>query len=99
MGALLVAAVFLTVARNHDYRSEVALWERTALLSPDKPRVHNNLGYAWQLAGEPEKAARAYGEALRLDPDFPKARGNLEACRAMGSWSMTQRRSDGDDRP
>lgn len=75
----LVAAALLTVVRNHDYRSEVALWERTALLSPGKPRVHNNLGYAYQLAGEPEKAARAYAKALRLDPEFPKARANLAA--------------------
>ncbi len=76
---VLVAAALLTVARNHDYRSEVALWERTALLSPGKPRVHNNLGYAYQQAGEPGKARRSYETALRLDPEFAKARGNLAA--------------------
>ncbi len=79
VAAVLVAAALLTVARNHEYRSEVALWERTALLSPGKPRVHNNLGYAYQLAGEPEKAIRSYETALRLDPEFAKARGNLAA--------------------
>jgi tetratricopeptide (TPR) repeat protein len=78
VAAALAAAALLTVVRNHDYRSEVALWERTALLSPGKPRVHNNLGYAYQLAGEPEKAARSYEEALRLDPKFRKARANLK---------------------
>ncbi len=79
VAAVLVAAAVLTAARNHDYRSEVALWERTALLSPGKPRVHNNLGYAYQLAGEPEKAGWSYEMALRLDPEFAKARGNLAA--------------------
>ncbi len=79
VAAALVAAALLTVARNHDYRSEIALWERTALSSPGKPRVHNNLGYAYQLAGEPEKAARSYERALRLDPQFAKARANLAA--------------------
>ncbi len=79
MAAAVVAAALLTVLRNEDYRSEVALWRQTALVSPGKARVHNNLGYAYQLAGEPENAARAYEEALRLDPDFRKARGNLAA--------------------
>ncbi len=79
MAAAVVAAALLTVLRNEDYRSEVSLWRQTARVSPGKARVHNNLGYAYQLAGERENAARAYEEALRLDPDFRKARGNLEA--------------------
>ncbi len=79
IAAALVATALLTVVRNEDYRSEVALWTQTARLSPRKPRVHNNLGYAYQVAGEPAKAARSYEEALRLDPDFPKARANLAA--------------------
>ncbi len=87
VAAVLVAAALLSVARNHDYRSEVALWERTAALSPGKARVHNNLGYAYQLAGEGEKAGRSYETALRLDPAFAKARGNLAAL------TSTSRRS------
>ncbi len=79
VAAALAAAALLTVARNHDYRSEIALWERTAVSSPGKARVHNNLGYAYQLGGEPEMAARSYEKALRLDPQFAKARGNLAA--------------------
>ncbi len=79
VAAVLVVAALLTVARNHDYRSEIALWERTARLSPGKPRVHNNLGYAYQQAGELEQARRSYDTTLRLDPAFSKARGNLAA--------------------
>lgn len=78
-GAFAVAAVLLcfTVIRNGAYRSEVALWEDTAHRSPGKARVHNNLGYAYSLAGRPDKAIRSYREALRLDPDFALATGNF----------------------
>ncbi len=77
LGVLLLAG--LTIARNHAYRSEVALWESTVRLSPQKARAHNNLGYAYQLSGMREKAIGSYREALRLDGDFRLARGNLAA--------------------
>jgi tetratricopeptide (TPR) repeat protein len=77
--AILCVALLagFTIARNRAYRSEVALWESTVLLSPAKPRAHNNLGYAYQLAGMRDKAIGSYREALRLDGGFRKAKGNL----------------------
>ncbi len=69
-----------TVARNEVFRSEVALWEETVKASPGKPRAYNNLGYAYQLDGQTGRAIRAYGEALRLDPAYGRARGNLAAA-------------------
>lgn len=78
LAALLLLLVFLTVARNQDYTSEIALWEATVKLSPHKARVHNNLGYAYWLAGRSMEARREYTTALRLDPDHIKARYNLE---------------------
>jgi hypothetical protein len=66
-----------TVARNGDYRTEVSLWNATVLESPAKARGHNNLGYAYALAGRPKEAEQAYRTALRLDPDFVIARRNL----------------------
>jgi hypothetical protein len=68
-----------TVLRNHDYRSEVALWQATAAASPGKARVWNNLGYAYALAGNRPAAAAAYERALALDPAHVKARYNLDA--------------------
>jgi hypothetical protein len=76
---VVVLLAGLTIARNRDYRSEAALWESTVRLSPGKARAHNNLGYAYQLAGMREKAIAEYREALRLDRGFRLARGNLEA--------------------
>jgi tetratricopeptide (TPR) repeat protein len=66
-----------TVARNLDYRSEVALWSDTVRKSPGSARAWNNLGYAHQLEGRREEARAAYLRALALDPDDLKARANL----------------------
>lgn len=75
--ALLLLCLGLTIARNHDYRSEIALWEATARTSPDKARVHNNLGYAYARAGRRDEARREYRRALQLDPADFRARRNL----------------------
>ena len=77
--ALLVPVLAVaTIARNHNYRSEVALWEQTALVSPHKPRVWNNLGHARQQAGDLAGAQRAYRHVLLLDPAHWRARNNLD---------------------
>jgi hypothetical protein len=79
---LLGAAAALTVVRNRDFHSEVALWEQTVQLSPGKSRVHNNLGYAYWLADRPVEARREFLVALRLDGDNIKARLNLRRLNA-----------------
>jgi hypothetical protein len=70
-----------TVLRNRDYASEIVLWEATTRASPNKARAWNNLGYAWQLAGDRDLAAAAYARALSLEPGEYKARVNLELLR------------------
>ena len=59
------------------YRSEIALWESSVALAPWNARGHNNLGYAYQVAGRAADARREYQAALLLDPRHPKARLNL----------------------
>lgn len=75
---LLFALGSLTLLRNQAYVDEIALWEDTARKSPHKARVHNNLGYAYKLAGRTGDARREFTLALRLDPKFVKAHHNLE---------------------
>ena len=75
---LFIAASTLTTMRNLDYRSEVALWQTAVKLSPNKARVHNNLGYAYFLAGQPDKARQHYLKALALDSKNFKASYNLQ---------------------
>jgi protein O-mannosyl-transferase len=75
--ALVISLGLFTMDRNSVYRSEVSLWEDTAAKSPGKARIHNNLGYAYFLAGRTEEARGAYLEALRIDPAHELARNNL----------------------
>jgi protein O-mannosyl-transferase len=77
VAAAVAACAALTALRNLDYRSEVALWEQTASVSPAKPRVFNNLAVAYVAAGCTQQAEAAYREALRLDPGYALARENL----------------------
>jgi tetratricopeptide (TPR) repeat protein len=76
--ALCLLLATATLLRIHDYRSESALWEATTRRSPDKPRVWNNLGYAYLVEGRPDLALPALNRALRLDPDYLRAQLNLE---------------------
>jgi len=85
--ATFVLALGLGVAtaeRNLDYQTEVSLWQATARESPNKARVWNNLGYAYQLSGDIPSARQAYQRALGLDPSHVKARINLDALSRMG---------------
>jgi len=77
MTALLLVAGGLTILRNQDYKTEIALWENTVIRSPGKARVHNNLGYAYMLAGRNKEARREFSTALRIDPSLVKAQYNL----------------------
>ncbi|MHB1115352.1 hypothetical protein [Sideroxydans sp.] len=75
--ALLLVCALLTIQRNQDYRSEIALWEDTVQRSPNKARVHNNLGHAYLLAGRDDEAGQQFKSALQLDPQQPEALSNL----------------------
>jgi len=77
--ALIATGSVLTHLRNRDFHSEIALWEATVRLSPRKARVHNNLGYAYQLAGQTALAREHYQRALELDPGHIQAHFNLKA--------------------
>ena len=46
-------------------------------LAPWNARAHNNLGYAYQLAGRTDDARREYHSALLFDPHHQKTRFNL----------------------
>lgn len=74
-----VLALF-TVARNHAYRNEVALWQDTVVQTPLNARAHNNLGYAYFHAGHEREALAEYREALRLRPGYDLAEKNLAAA-------------------
>ena len=75
---LALVLLTATVLRNGDYRTEVTLWTATVAASPENARAWSNLGYAYQLAGEPTRARDAYLRALGLDPGAFRAYWNLQ---------------------
>jgi len=80
LAALALGLGVLTVARNRDYRSELAIWTDTVSKRPDNVRAHNNL--ATILSRMPERVAEAvahYEMVLRIMPDYISARYNLAA--------------------
>ncbi|MBU1424286.1 MAG: tetratricopeptide repeat protein [Gammaproteobacteria bacterium] len=74
---LLLTFATLTVLRNQVYASEISLWQDTVLKSPNKARVHNNLGHAYLLAQRYDAARSEFTAALQLDPQLYQARYNL----------------------
>lgn len=73
-----IANLLLRFGRNSeavdDYRR--ALSDRT-FAKEMGPRAYNNLGIALAKSGQPDQAADAFRESLRLDPTFEQARTNL----------------------
>ena len=76
-GGLLALFAAASVARQLDYRDEITLWESSVRAAPWNARAHNNLGYAYYLAGRRDEARREIETALLLDPGHKKARANL----------------------
>lgn len=76
--AMLLATLLpLTIERNREYRSEVALWEASARESAPRVRVLNNLGVAYIGAGRWAEAQRVLQAARALDPDNAVVEMNL----------------------
>jgi tetratricopeptide (TPR) repeat protein len=76
-GGAAAALGAAAMARNGDYRSEVALWADTARKAPENPRAHNNLAEALIAAGRPAEALGEFEEAVRLNPNYAPAQYNL----------------------
>ncbi len=76
IAALFLCCLCLTLLRNQVYDNEIALWEDTVLKSPNKARVHNNLGYAYLQAKRYNDARQEFTCALKLDPRLYQAHYN-----------------------
>lgn len=80
--ALAAGCGFLTVERNKDYRSLLAIWNDTVVKRPANERAQNSLGVALFKAGETTKALAHIEEAVRLRPDYAEAHFDLGAVLA-----------------
>jgi len=72
-----LALCFWTYQRNLLYQDPLLLWSDAVKKSPNKARPHNNLGYAYSLHGDWDRAIDEFRTAARLDPDFILAQQNL----------------------
>ena len=75
--ALIVVLCLFTYQRNLLYQDRFLLWSDAVAKSPNKARPHNNLGRAYALQGDWDRAIEEFRTAARLDPDFIIARQNL----------------------
>ena len=78
LGLMAVGLGALTVRRNHDYRSELSIWEDTVAQFPHTSRGHSNLGMVLaEMPGRLPDAVAHCEEALRLKPTYAEAHNNL----------------------
>lgn len=68
----------LILMRTNRTQEAIRALERAVALNPKSAVYRNNLGAAYERAGQIAKARTLYQEALQLDPNFEDARKNLE---------------------
>lgn len=78
----VAAGCGLTIRRNRDYRSEIAIWSDVVAKRPGNARGHNNLGRALLRVHDTGGAMPHLRNAVRLAPDYPEAHNNLGAALA-----------------
>ena len=82
-GAIALAAIaalaVATVRQVAVWRDSVTLWTHAVSVTNGNYRAHTNLGFALARAESSVRAEAAYREALRLKPDYPRARNYLGA--------------------
>ncbi len=75
-GFVAMCAV-LTLLQNTTWKSSVALWENATAKNPNDPLSWSNLGLAYDALEDFEKAAKAYEQAIKVDPGYFDANFNL----------------------
>jgi tetratricopeptide (TPR) repeat protein len=78
LGLVATGLGVLTVRRNHDYRSELSIWEDTVARYPHASRGYCTLGVVFaKMPGRLAEAIAHYETALRLKPDYAEAHSYL----------------------
>jgi len=76
--AAAIGLGWLSVQRNQDYHSRLAIWGDTVAKNPDNAAARYSLGNAMgQIPSLRAEAVSEYEAAVRIKPDFLEARDNL----------------------
>jgi Flp pilus assembly protein TadD len=81
IAALLLLA--LTIRRNRDYRSDLAIWTDTAARQPHNARAQMGLGLALFHKGETARGLTHLQRAIALRPNYAEAHYNLGVALAQ----------------
>jgi Flp pilus assembly protein TadD len=68
LAAVLVVAAVLTYQRNQVWASSLALWQDTVAKSPENPRAHFQLAFAYFQLNRCAEAVGQYERAAQLEP-------------------------------
>jgi len=71
LAALLILCGVLIVRRVPDWSSDLRLYQKTAVQSPDSSRMQSYLGISYYYAGQYEAAIEPLKRAIELEPDSP----------------------------
>jgi Flp pilus assembly protein TadD len=77
ISTVLLGLALLTLQRNVQYQSELALWQDAVTKNADNPRAHVNLAYTYEMRGEFDRATSEYHAALGLRPGLRWAEQGL----------------------
>jgi protein O-mannosyl-transferase len=72
-----LALTVATISRNSVWASDVRLWQQAEANSQNQVRPHLNLGVAYQVDGQINRALVEYGRALSIRPDLPLVYMNM----------------------
>jgi tetratricopeptide (TPR) repeat protein len=75
--AIVVLLTVVTIRRNVDYASDLAIWQDTVDKSPGNPRAQYDLGHALEAENRTQEAILHYEEAVEEKPDYVDALNNL----------------------
>lgn len=76
-GLIVLSLTALTIRRNLDYTSDLAIWQDTVEKSPGNPRAQYDLAHALEVENRPQEAIVHYTKALEEKPDYVDALNNL----------------------
>lgn len=65
------------VIRNSEWSTPKNLWLATVRVSPNSPKVHNNLGGIYRDENDYERAIKEFQTAIVIDPNYADAMHNL----------------------